>query len=325
MKKLFTILALLTIYVSLNAQINVLYVTKDKSASLDPAAGADPVLTMLQADENFAVTVNQDASTALGDVSSYDLLVLCEALGSGDAVVASAKGLDIRMLNMKVYAYKAGVWDWGTPTDGPGPDIAVVSGAETHPIFDGVTITDGKVTLFKRTTDDNGATGSKATNYAYGLAAMTGDIQRLAYPDGATEADAVNIQACDDPSATFGGTTIPKKYVLLGFNYGAMVADGATNLTDDGTLIISNSIHWLVSDLLPSNVDNKFNHKLNAYGITGNIRIITEKPVDVSIYSIDGRLVKQVLVNSTTNIPCESGLYLVNVADAGIAKVYVNK
>ncbi len=325
MKKLFTILMLIVTVVSLNAQLSIYYCTKDKAASMDPSAGADPVLAMLQADERFTVTVNQDAGTAIGDVSAYDLVILSEAPGSADALTASMKGIDARFLNMKVYAYKSGVWDWGTASDGPGADIKIADGMETHPIFKDLTITDGKVTLFKRTSDDYGAAGSKATNYASGLAAITGDILTLAYPDGALEADAVNVQATEDPAATFGGTPIPKKYVLLGLNFGAMCADNSTNLTDDGILLIQNAINWLVSDLLPSNVDNKFNNKLNAYGISGNIRIITDEPVDVAIYSIDGRLVKQTTIYNTTNIPCKSGLYVVNVANAGVAKVYVGK
>ncbi|MBN2214304.1 MAG: T9SS type A sorting domain-containing protein [Bacteroidales bacterium] len=329
MKKLFTILVLLTTFVTLNAQLNIAYFTKDKSASMDPGAGEEPVLTMLQADERFVVTLVTDASSDPGDLSGYDMVLLSEAVGSGDPICGYLKGVNNRFLNMKVYAYKSGVWSWGTADDGPSPNlkIKVIEGMESHPLFKDVTIDGGLVTLFVRGTDDYGASGEKGNNYAHTFAAMTGEIQRLAYPDGALEADAVSVQAVDDPTASIGGTTIPQKYVMLGFNDGAMRADGATNLTEDGRKIVMNAVEWILSDLLPQSgvKDNALGKNVNAYGIKGYIRINTDMPTQVTIYSIDGRIVKEATIHGSTSIPCKSGLYIVKVDGEGMAKVFVTK
>ncbi len=325
MKRLYAILVLLTTFVTLNAQLNIIYFTKDKTSSMDPTAGPDPVLAMLQADTRFTVTVNSDANSPAGDVSAYDLVILSEAPGSSDAICASLEGINARFLNMKVYAYKAGVWNWGTADDGLNEKLKVVDGQESHPIFKDVTITDGLITLVKRMTDDYGASGTKGSNYAHTFATKTGEIITLAYPDQAAEADAACIQVVNDPTATIDGTTIPQKYVLLGFNYGAMCADGATNMTDDGFKIVMNSVEWLLSDLLPSKVTNMQTKKVNAYGISGHIRIVTDEPSLVTIYSIDGKIVRETTIHGSTNIPCKNGLYIVQVAGAGMTKVFVTR
>ena len=323
MRKLFTILVLFTTFVTLNAQLSVIYFTKDKT--LDVSAGADPVLAMLQADTRFTVTVNKDVSIAAPDLSSYDLVVMSEAVASGDVIVPTLKGINNRFLNMKVYAFKAGVWDWAEPGEGATVNVSVVAGQEGHAIFAGCTIANGLIATFKRLADDSGTSGTKANNYGYGYKNVTGNVIRLGYPEGAAEADAANIFVVDDPAASIGGTTIPKKYATLGFNYGAQVADGATNFTEDGLRIVKNTIEWLVKDLLPSNVTNTLSKHVNAYGMNGYIRIILDEPSHITIYSIDGKIVKETTIHSSTSFPCRSGLYIVKVAGAGMTKVFVTR
>ena len=59
-----------------------------------------------------------------------------------------------------------------------------------------------------------------------------------------------------------------------------------------------------------------------AYGIDGVI-VVSGANENVSIYGIDGRLVKQTVVSSTTTIPVNQGIYIVRVGTVSPVKVMV--
>ena len=106
-------------------------------------------------DNGFIVTVS--APNPSRDYTGYDLVVLDESLSGGNGVAGKEegdiKGVNIPLLNLKSFFYtKTSRWNWGTPVNGTATnEIANISAAycnaESHPIFAGLTITDGNIDL----------------------------------------------------------------------------------------------------------------------------------------------------------------------------------
>ena len=121
----------------------VLYVTSDGNVN----AGDDLYAAL---GEDYTVTVA--ANSASKTVTDFDLVVLHESIGgtSGTSgLAAAAKAGDVPVLNTKSYFYNSGRWGWGEPNAGGTingcSQNAAYSNVASHPIFDGVTVTDGFV------------------------------------------------------------------------------------------------------------------------------------------------------------------------------------
>jgi len=334
MKKIFTILTVIVVALNISAQSNkvkILYVTKEKL--MDATAGSDTLLGILKVDSRLDVTVWSNAADSSFNVNEYDVIVMSEAPGSGDNVVKKLKGVDKPFLNMKIYAYKSGVWNFGTAADpnSSAPNnaakfLAVKPGKANHPLLNGVTIANDKVQIFKRLSNDLGATGNKGLNYAHTLISAPSSLIDIGKPDTTISGqdDMTSLHMINDPSATWNGVPIKKPYICIGYNYGAICADGATNLTADGIKIFKNAVEILIAPFLTSVKENSSN-QVNAYASKGEIRVFVESPSVVSIYSYDGRLIQKSIVNKQAYIPVKAGIYLINVAGIGTKKVVVNE
>ncbi len=324
MKKFFTILFLFVLILSTYGQqqqkVKVIYFGKDKT--MDTSAGQDPLLTLLKNDSRLDVTDYRNYSDTTGsNLFSHDVVVLSEALGSGDGAVIQlldiikTEGKIKPFLNMKLYAYKSTTWNFGTPADANTTKLKVLPNKSNHPIFNQVTISNNIIEVFKRLANDAGAAGTKGINYAHSLTAnVPQTFETIAQPndDGKTiENDAVSIHISND-----------NKYIGIGFNYGAMCADNATNLTNDGLQILKNAIDILVTPFLTKIKENSTN-EIKAFALNGEIKIFVDNPTIVSIYSYEGRLIQKVPVQNYTSILVKPGLYIVNIAGIGSKKIVV--
>ena len=127
----------------------ILYLKSSTSTSNDKMYSA------LNSVEDYNVIVEVPASQT---VTNYDLIVLHESLSGnlaksdGNAMIRGLKTADVPVLNTKSYFYNSDRWDWGTPNAGTSVTGATLNSAycntASHPIFEGVTISEGFVTLF---------------------------------------------------------------------------------------------------------------------------------------------------------------------------------
>lgn len=136
-------------------------------------------------DNGFIVTVS--APNPSRDYTGYDLVVLDESLSGGNGVAGKEegdiKGVNIPLLNLKSFFYNSGRWGWGTGNNGTADnEIANISAAycnaQSHPIFAGLTITDGNIDLIDPAKTGNTlqtATGLAAGKEGYVLATVGGN------------------------------------------------------------------------------------------------------------------------------------------------------
>lgn len=132
-----------------DARKQILYLKSSTSTSNDKMYSA------LNSVEDYNVIVEVPASQT---VTNYDLVVLHESLSGnlaksdGNAMIRGLKTADVPVLNTKSYFYNSDRWDWGTPNAGTSVTGATLNDEYTnitsHPIFEGVTISEGFVTLF---------------------------------------------------------------------------------------------------------------------------------------------------------------------------------
>ncbi len=127
---------------------NVLVVAKNAGQTSD-------AITALR-DNGFLVTVSTPNDSR--DYTGIDLVVLDESLDGSLAQTSTSeastiKGANIPILNLKAFFYtKTNRWNWGAPVNGTAKnEIANISAAycnaQSHPIFDGLTITAGAIDL----------------------------------------------------------------------------------------------------------------------------------------------------------------------------------
>ena len=126
----------------------ILYVTSNDEAT---TKANDKLYEALK--DDYRVTIVGPTSEA--DQTAYDLVVLHESIGGGNynaTAVAAAKTGNTPVLNTKSYFYNNANttdqrWNWGTPNAGQSVKGATLNSAycniADHPLFDGVTMTDG--------------------------------------------------------------------------------------------------------------------------------------------------------------------------------------
>ena len=121
----------------------VLYVTSTAEATVKEN---DKLYDALKDIYNVSIV----GPTSEADQTNYDLVVLHESIGGSSynaAAVAAAKTGSTPVLNTKSYFYNDGRFGWGAPNAGQSVKGATQNSAycniASHPLFDGLTITDG--------------------------------------------------------------------------------------------------------------------------------------------------------------------------------------
>jgi hypothetical protein len=244
------------------SKVKVGYFTIDKTQGA--GAGPDPVYTMLSKDPNLAVTLVA-GTTAVSDVSMYDMVVLSEAPSSSAAVVASLKGCTKPILFMKTFGFSRTLanypaTNWGAAADAFVTKLKVNEAQKTHPVFTGITIpASNQINIFKTWANDDGTQADQAANRMKGLSFVhtltnaTGDIKNLGVADTSlvTQADASSI--LDVPAGSkLNNQDIPARMIVLGYNYGAQTYNNSNNMTAEGFTIVRNSVYLLAGLEIPA-------------------------------------------------------------------------
>ena len=144
------------------------------------AGAADATTDAIKAlrDANYVVTVRTKAASP--DYTGVDLVVLDESLSwansdEGGSVIAA----DVPILNLKAFFYTlSNRWNWGTPVNpSPKSELATLSteysNVSSHPIFDGVTISEGAVDMIGTAKDGNNLQGVTTSTLVSGKEGYT--------------------------------------------------------------------------------------------------------------------------------------------------------
>ena len=215
-----------------------------------PGSAADkPLLKYLRANDSLWVA-ETDATDNTEDYSGYEVIVLGSVPKSNAVGFAPLKGYDKPMVLLKPFLLKTGVWDWGTAVNTADLSIAVTDAS--HPLFEGVTITDGKAQLFAQC----------ATNAVTAISTWTNTegFTVLASP----ESQADNTSVAYFPAGTnCNGTTLPQPMYMIGVSEYSTIY-----LTTDGKRLIENAICLLlgIQNNHPQGIEqivnrNSSNHK----------------------------------------------------------------
>ncbi len=214
--------------------------------------------------------VETDASDPEIDYSAYEVIVLGPKPNSSATGFASLKGYDKPMLLLKPFLLKASVWNWGTAVNTD--DLSISVSQTDHPVFEGLTLTDGELQLFSECNTNAVTAISQWTN--------TTGITAIASP--ASRSDYTTI--AELPAGTkCNGTTLPQKMLMIGVS-----EYSTTHLTEDGKHLIENAICYLLG------IDNKHTQDIenqqfsiihNKYIKDGQLFI----QVGEAAYSVTGR------------------------------------
>ena len=215
-----------------------------------PGSAADkPLLKYLRANDSLWIP-ETDATDTEVDYTNYEIIVLGSVPKSNAVGFAPLKGYDKPMVLLKPFLLKTGVWDWGTAVNTADLSIAVTDAS--HPLFEGVTITDGKAQLFAQC----------ATNAVTAISTWTNTegFTVLASP----ESQADNTSVAYFPAGTnCNGTTLPQPMYMIGVSEYSTIY-----LTTDGKRLVENAICLLlgIQNNHPQSIEqivnrNSLNHK----------------------------------------------------------------
>jgi hypothetical protein len=244
---------------------NVAYVQKADFVTVEGAATSttDPVIQMLKADPLFNVTVMEVSSdTTSLDFSDYDLIIAQETFGSGDNIWKSTGPLGIRNISAPVIYNKTWVLRNGRGISSANASISATANlsvdvdpaVQSHSLFNGVEFVNNKLSLFFTTATQDGSEGVNSIDALNRLELSSKGTLLASVPEGNDPDSSIVINHI--PAGTQFGTdaadVLSHDMVALSFNYGAMVKDQGTNMTDAGLTIWRNAAYMLTG-LTPPN------------------------------------------------------------------------
>ena len=192
--------------------------------------------------------VETDATDPSVDYSEYEVIVLGCKPASSASGFGPLKGYNKPMVLLKPWLLKQGVWSWGTAINTQ--DLSVSVTDATHPLFEGLTITDGELQLFSQCNTNAVTAISEWSNVQPAVSALASPVSQT----GA-------IAIAELPAGTdCNGTVLPQRMVMIGVSEYSTAA-----LTQDGKQLIENAILYQLGIRMPQGFDNNksqiTNHK----------------------------------------------------------------
>ena len=204
------------------------------------AAEDKPLLKHLRANDSLWI-VETDATDPSVDYSGYEVIILGCKPSSAAAGFGPLKGLDKPMVLLKPWLLKPGVWNWGTAINTQDLNVKVCQ--TEHPLFRGLTITNGELALFS-VCHTNAVTAISEWNNL-----QTADFDMLlASP---TSNDAATTIAELPAGTDCNGTLLPQPMVMIG------VSEYSTAyLTEQGKRLIENAVLYLLGLDVPTGLEH---------------------------------------------------------------------
>ena len=129
----------------------VAWVYTSSYTSVKDGFADDRILNGLKENYNVVLVDYPDAATPSDDLNNADLIVCTESMAGGKTMSNGMKKFVgvTPMVNLKMYNYTSGRWDWGTPHN-PGKDIiGLTPVSKYYKVLDGVTFEeDGNVNFY---------------------------------------------------------------------------------------------------------------------------------------------------------------------------------
>ncbi len=320
MRKSLLILALVAMVFNVQAVVKVAYITLQKT--MDATATTvqnDPIIQMLNADQNLQVTVKVTASATdvISDLADYDVIIVQEALSGSAGILMPTGSLALKTIPKpfiynKTYSLKSGR-ALTTSTAAGGKEatastltLTVNASALTNDLFKACTIdASNNIQVFNAGMTDPGATGTKALNYSTGNT-ITPAATILAQPSAIDAAFPVAICVQDFPiGTTIDSETTISRSIFLGMNFGAICGNAGKNITEDGLTIWRNAVYILggltvptTKAVLPNGINdpkitssfsfdgkvirNTNSEVLNVFNVTGKLISTSNKDIDMT-------------------------------------------
>ena len=172
--------------------------------------------------------VETEATDATVDYSAYEVIVLGPKPNSSAAGFAALKGYAKPMVLLKPFLLKPGVWSWGTAINTS--DLNVTVSDTSHPLFKGVTITNGQIQLFTQCNDQKAVTAISEWTF-------DGTVTTLGAPLSAPTASSIAI--------------LSNGIIMIG------VSEYSTaHLSNDGKKLIENAILLQLGISMPEAIEN---------------------------------------------------------------------
>ncbi|MBO4454621.1 MAG: glycosyltransferase [Paludibacteraceae bacterium] len=201
-----------------------------------------PLLAHLRANDSLWV-VEADATDNSVDYSPFEVIVLGCKPSSSAAGFTPLKGYNKPMVLLKPWLLKQGVWSWGTAVNTQDLSISVTQ--PEHPLFRGLTLTDGQLPLFSKCETNAVTAISEWTNTA-GMETLASPISQPTY-----------TSVAEFPAGTScNGTVLPQPLVMIG------VSEYSTAyLTTEGKQLIENAILYLLGVNMPQGIESTVNRQ----------------------------------------------------------------
>ena len=181
------------------------------------------LLRYLRANDSLWI-VETEAVDATTDYSTYEVIVLGAKPSSSAAGYTPLKGYDKPMVLLKPFLLKNTVWDWGTAVNTQ--DLSVTVADREHPLFEGLTVSDGELQLFTQC-NTNAVTAIREWTNTQGLETLASPVSQHAY-------STVTIL----PAGTnCNGTILPQRMIMIGLS-----EYSTAYLTTDGMKLVENAI-----------------------------------------------------------------------------------
>ena len=205
--------------------------------TLPDATEDQALLNYLRTNDKLWI-VETNAMDASVDYTPYEIIVLGCKPKSSAAGYTALKGYNKPMLLLKPFLLKSGVWSWGTAVNTS--DLSVSITDSTHPIFQNLPITDGKLQLFEQC-NTNAVTAISTWTNTTGYTLLATPTSNNAY-----------TTIAELPAGTdCNGTILPQKMLMIG------VSEYSTAyLTHAGKRLIENAICYLLGITIPTNTEH---------------------------------------------------------------------
>ena len=240
-----------------------------------PGATEDKALLNYLRQNDSLWVVTTDVTDIAVDYSDYEVIVLGCKPSSSAAGFTPLKGYNKPMVLLKPFLLKANVWNWASPVNTQDLSIRVTD--ETHPLFRGLSVTDGELPLFSQCN-----TNAVTALTEWSFQAAEGSIKTLATPVSFTSYITVAELAA---GTDCNGTVLPQTMVMIG------VSEYSTaHLTQQGKQLIENAILYLLGITMPTGLEQTVNRKsLNRKYIHDGQLFIQ---LGETVYDATGRLVR---------------------------------
>ena len=206
--------------------------------------------------------VETEATDATVDYSAYEVIVLGPKPNSSAAGFAALKGYAKPMVLLKPFLLKPGVWGWGTAINTS--DLSVTVSDASHPLFEGVTITNGQIQLFTQCNEQKAVTAISEWTY-------DGSVTTLGAPLSAPTASSIAI--------------LSNGIIMIG------VSEYSTaHLSNDGKKLIENAILLQLGISMPEAIENHQSQIKNQKFINNGQLFIQAGD---ALYDATGRRVKR--------------------------------